>query len=338
MSKRTAKKLRYLFSLLLVGIFLYFQERPIPSSNEPVQLFASAAHDDLRKTYLHAIEGANDSIYLVMYSLNDEQVIQALNKKAKEGVDIKVVHDTSTPQKGFKKLRSIKRIPMEMSGLMHQKILVVDQQRVWIGSANFTTESLRLHDNLVGSVISPELSQTIVEERPTRNFKIGGQLFEFWTLPRDNKEGLPRLLQLINTAEKTIRVAMFTWTHPKLTDAIIAAHNRGVSVEVILDHGQANGVGQKATQSLVNSGVAVYLSSGQKLLHHKCMIVDGKLLVNGSANWTKAAFSRNRDCFFILHDLTEEQRQKLDVMWKRTRIMSNKQHSITYEERELEAA
>jgi len=260
-------------------------------------------------------------------------VIHALNQKAQKGVEITVVHDTSTNQKGYEKLVKIHRQPLKMSGLMHQKILIVDHEKVWIGSANFTTESLRLHDNLVTGLISPELSQTILHEKPQRTFKIGGQLFEFWNLPRDRKEGLTRLIKLIDAAQKTVRVAMYTWTHPLLTEAIIRAHERGVSVELILDRGQANGVGRKALKSLINSGVSVWLSSGHKLLHHKCLWVDGTILVNGSANWTRAAFSRNRDCFFILHNLTEDQQKKMESMWSRTRILANKKHLVVFGQR-----
>ncbi len=326
MHKRLIKSSRTLFSLALLGLFFFLQEKPIPSSNEPIQLYASVCHDNLQKIYLNAIEGAQESIYLVMYSLSDDKVIKALNKKAQKGVAITVVHDTSTPQKGYERLVSIKRVPIVMSGLMHQKILVVDNERIWIGSANFTTDSLRLHDNLVARVTSPELSQNILAEDPTQKFKIGGQLLEFYNLPKDKKKGLARLIDLIDHAEHSVRVAMYTWTHPDLTEAVIRAHNRGVTVEIILDRGQANGVGRKATKALVDAGVAVWLSSGQKLLHHKCFWLDENILINGSTNWTRAAFTKNKDCFFILHDLTEDQKDKMRTLWKRTRILSKKEH------------
>ncbi len=330
MSKRQIKSLRLLFTLLVLALFYFLEERPITSSNEPILLYASACHDDLRKVYLDAIHQANESIYLIMYSLSDEKVIQALNRKAREGVKITVEYDPSTPQRGYEKLISIKRIPIDMNGLMHQKILIIDGARVWIGSANFTTESLRLHDNLAAGLTSPELSHTILAESPARLFKIGGQQLEFWNLPRDRKEGLSRLIELIDLAHDSIRIAMYTWTHPELTAAVIRAHKRGVLVEIILDRGQAGGVGRKTTTQLVDSGIPVWLSGGRKLLHHKCLWIDGSILANGSANWTKAAFSKNKDCFFILHDLTEEQQKKLKTMWFRTRALSNKQHLLVF--------
>ncbi|MCH9627831.1 MAG: Cardiolipin synthase [Chlamydiales bacterium] len=324
MLNRLIKPARILFTLLILLLFFYLEERPTLSSNEPVQLYASACHDDLCKVVLNAIQGASESIYLVMYSLNENKVIKALNQKAKEGVEVTVVYDPTTPQEGYEKLVGIKRLPIKISGLMHKKILIVDQERILVGSANFTRGSLRSHDNLVVGATSAELSRVIQNEEPEKQFIVGGQRLEFWSLPRDKKEGLTRLIGLIEGAQKTIQVAMYTWTHPVLTEAIVQAHQRGVHVEVILDRGQANGVGRKALQSLVNSGVPIWLSTGRKLLHHKCLVVDNAVLVNGSANWTRAAFSRNHDCFFVLQDLSEAQQEKLATLWKRTRILSTR--------------
>jgi phosphatidylserine/phosphatidylglycerophosphate/cardiolipin synthase-like enzyme len=326
--KRLINLFRLLFIPLVLALLFYLQERPIPSSDAPIELYATATHDDLRKIYLDAIEQAKESIYLFMYSLSDEKMISALNQKAEEGVAITVIHDSSTDQSGFDRLDSIQHFGLEINGLMHQKILITDQEKVWIGSANFTSESLRLHDNLVAKVMSPELSKTLLYTLPAHTFTIGGQLFEMWILPEERREGLHRLLSLIEGARHSIRVAMYTWTHPELTEAIIRAHQRGVSVEVILDRGQANGVGRKSLKRLINARVPIWLSTGQKLLHHKCMWVDGEILVNGSANWTGAAFSRNKDCFFILHDLTKEQKAKLEQMWLRTRILSRKKELL----------
>lgn len=321
-SKHSKKFVRVLITIAICLLFYYLEERPLQSSGAEIQLFSSICQDDLRKTYLQAIQEAEKSIYLIMYSLTDNKIIQALNQKANEGIEITVLHDTSTVQTGYQKLKSINLIPVKMNGLMHQKILIIDEKNVWIGSANFTTESLRLHDNLVAKLESPELAQTIIENISHHRFIIGDQLVEFWMLPRDKVESYIRLIDLIDGATRSLRIAMYTWTHPEITEAIIRAYRRGVVVEIILDQGQAQGVGTKALHTLQHAEVPVWLSNGQKLLHHKCLWIDDQILVNGSTNWTKAAFTRNCDCFFILYDLSPEQREKLSRMWWRTRATS----------------
>ncbi len=111
---------------------------------------------------------------------------------------------------------------------------------------------------------------------------------------------------------------MYTWTHPALTEAVIRAHQRGLQVEVVLDRGQAQGVGQKTVEQLIEGGIEPCITSGLGLVHHKFAWIDGEYLINGSANWTKAAFTRNRDCFLILHQLTEQQNAKMEALWKKT--------------------
>ena len=295
-----------------------------PTAAEPPKIYATQCQDDLKSTFVRAIEEANSSIVLIIYSLTEPKVIQALKERAEAGVEVTVIHDPTTVQQGFQRLgHRVHRIEKAKSGLMHQKILVVDGERIWIGSANLTPDSLRFDDNLVIGLCSTELARAITHKTTRHDFDVAGQHVEFWSLPEDKEKGLKRLLSLINEAEKSIRVAMFTWTHPALTDAIIAAHKRGVMVEVALDHGQGVGVSEASAKKLLEAGVPVRMSRGSELLHHKCAYIDGKILINGSANWTRAAFSKNDDCFLIIHDLTVDQTRKVEMLWHVIRCTSD---------------
>lgn len=317
-----AKRHRVLRFLLVIGTIATFLiwsginslPPPSPKESSPAQFYASQCNDDLRKVFVSSIKEAEKSILLIIYSLTDDQVIKALQEKASQGVAITVIHDASTASYGIKRLSpEIKRIGWKKSGLMHQKILVVDESKVWIGTANLTTESLRIHDNIVIGMCSGELARAITK-RQHRDFFLGGQLVEFWILPEEKKDGLNQLLSLVRKAERSIKVAMFTWTHPDLTRAIIEAHNRGVKVEVVIDHGQGLGVSEKSVDELSRAGVNVALSRSE-MLHHKLAYIDDQLLVVGSANWTRAAFSKNEECFLVIHDLNEEQKNKMNSLW-----------------------
>src|ERR1700722_8311222 len=307
-TKHPIKFYRLLSSLLLLILFFYLTEskklEEIQPGENPV-LYSNVCHDNLESVFLDAIRGANHSILLIIYSLSDIKLIHALNRQAEKGIPVKVIHDTTTPPLGFQKLSSrIDNQGIKLSGLMHQKILVVDREKVWLGSANMTTESLKLHDNLVLGLINHRLAEAIVQQKAFSLIDLCGQQVEYWSLPQKGKEGLKRLIQLIDGAQKSVRVAMFTWTHAELTEAVIRANHRGIRVEVILDRGQALGVCHQTLEKLLHAGVEVRLSSGLGLLHHKFAWIDEKYLINGSANWTVSAFTRNRDCFLILHSLT----------------------------------
>jgi len=267
-----------------------------------------------------------------MYSLNDPLIIHQLKEKAKTGVSVTVIHDPDTPQYGFRKLgEPIKRIARSSKGLAHQKILIIDQKNIWIGSANLTSESLRLHDNLVVGLQSSKFAKAILEMPAPhlKPFLVGGQQLEYWVLPDEGKDALQRILVLLQSAQKTIRVAMYTWTHPLLTAAIIQAHQRHVDVEVVLDGGQALGVCLKTLQALQTAGVQTKVNRGPGLLHHKFAYIDDSILISGSTNWTKAAFAKNDDCFLIIHGLLPDQKKKMEKLWHVIRATSEEPVSLS---------
>lgn len=317
-----------------IGLVVYFfswvglqgPQTVLPGSDQPPIFYSNQAQDDLRNTFVSAINDAKQSILLMIYSLTDTQVIEALKKRADQGVKITVIHDPDTAQWGFEKLgKKITCIEKASSGLMHRKILVVDKEKIWIGSANLTSESLRQHDNLVIGLASKNLAERIADSncyltpgllaQPPPLYEIGGQNIEFWYLPEQKDQAFKRVLALIEGAQKTLKVAMFTWTHPLLTEAVIKAHRRGVKVDVVIDHQSGMGVSALTVEKLAQAGIDVGLNSGKGLLHHKFAFIDGKTLINGSANWTKAAFSKNEDCFLVLHNLTTDQIEKMDKIW-----------------------
>lgn len=329
--QRPIKFFRWLASLVALLLVFYLVEQhdlEVIKPGAPPVLYANVCHDDLEKLYTEAVLGAERSIFLSIYSLSDEKLIRALNSQAQKGISVAVRHDVSTHQIGFQKLSAqVENIGIKRSGLMHQKILVVDEEKVWIGSANMTTDSLKIHDNLVVGVIDQDLAAGILQENPFILLNISGQRIEFWDFPKKGKEGVQRLIELIDGAHRTIKVAMFTWTHPDLSAAVIRAHKRGVNVQIVHDQGQAAGVCADTVDRLAKSGIDIRVSSGLGLLHHKFAWIDDELLVNGSANWTLSAFTRNRDCFLIIHTLNPTQRAKLQEVWDRTFSSStNKQH------------
>jgi len=327
--KRQIKVFRWFVSLLLLLLFAYLSENKKsvepPSSQVPV-LYSNACQDDLEELFVKSVQEAKKSILLITYSMSDMKLIQALNHQANQGVEINVVYDKSTPPGGFKKLsKKIVAQGIKFSGLMHKKILVLDNEKILLGSANMTSESLRMHDNLVVGLINSHLAQTIENQEPYILTTCSEQQAEYWSFPEMGKEGLQRVLELIHGAQYSLRIAMFTWTHPQLTQAVIRAHQRGVKVEIIMDHGQTNGVCQATYQILMNAGIDVRVSSGLGLLHHKFAWIDETTLINGSANWTAAAFTRNKDCLLILYTLSEVQNKKMRTLWKKTKRASTKE-------------
>jgi phosphatidylserine/phosphatidylglycerophosphate/cardiolipin synthase-like enzyme len=316
---------------LLVSLLLYFVEYynnvTLPTSSIPAEFYSNQSQNTIEKTIVTAIKEAKKSIFLIIYALTDGPVISALREKAQQGVEVLVVCDykasPDAPRRLGDKVKTIKRVS---DGIMHQKILVIDEKQTWIGSANMTGESLKLHGNLMIGIESEAIGEMAAAKAKSfasqvfqpfihRNFKLKDQLLEFWFLP-DNTDGVQKIISLIDQAKKSIRIAMFTWTRRDFAHAVIAAHRRGVDVQVVIDRNSGNGSGEEIANMLCQSGVPTYFSQGRALLHYKLMEIDETILVNGSANWTNSAFKYNDDCFIILNPLTDDQGEFMNSLWK----------------------
>ena len=119
------------------------------------------------------------------------------------------------------------------------------------------------------------------------------------------------LIGLINAEKKSICVAIFMFTEPEITQALIDAHNRGVLLEVVADRSCAQTQWSKL-QLLAQVGVPIYiwpqaLEATRAIMHNKFVIFsstldDRTLLWTGSYNFTKAASLSNQENALIIED------------------------------------
>ncbi len=307
---------------LLGGVFLFFAlvfysvtNPPLPSSQNPLLFYSNQTRDDLKILFKKAIESAQNSLFIQMYGCTDPQILFEIQKAKKRDVLVDLFYDASASGSLKKKLSFA--IPLPSQGLMHKKIVIVDDELVFLGSANFTPTSLRMHDNLVVGIHQKELATFLkTSTLPHLTFKVGDQTAEFWHLPDFKDECLLRILKTIHEAKKSIHVALFTFTHPTILEALISAHKKGVVLHVAIDFGSAQGASKKAVDLLRKAGITPLISQGDKLLHHKWALIDQSTLLLGSANWTKSAFCSNDDCVLLLNDLTDLQQKHFERLWK----------------------
>jgi len=302
------KKYSKVFCLYLAIFFSIYlgyctSHPPLPSKKRPLILYSSEA-DDLKLVYLRAIENAKKSIFLVIYGLTDSDVKNALHYKINEGLDVNIFFDPG----GSKDIESCFppgfAFPILSTGLMHKKILILDDETVFLGSANLTETSLRLHDNLVMGCLYPPLAHFLKYSQDTYfSFTLDGQEIEIFSLPEIQKRSLHKILHCIDNAQSSIQVSMFTFTHPDILASLLAAHSRGIDIKVCIDSYSARGASKKVFEILTAAAIDVSLGTRGKLLHNKWCIIDKKILIFGSTNWTSSAFSKNDDCIVILNSI-----------------------------------
>ena len=312
--------------IVLVGLFFLYVIvhslfPPLPSSQTPLRLYANQCQSDLRLTLLEAIRTAKESIHVVMFGLSDEPILSELAQKTKEGVHVDLYYDLKGSPRLDLLIQGARLHPIEHSGLMHLKILIIDHEMVFIGSANMTTSSLKMHDNLMLGLMDRKAAHFLEKKTPHESgyFKtlLKGQELEIWLLPDLEGLALLDLRKKIKEASRSIRIAQFTYTHPALIEEVIAAHKRGVEVSVVIDMHSSLGASAQAIQRMKQSGAAIFISQGVQLMHHKFLWIDEEMLITGSANWTKSAFDKNNDCLITLPKLDAKQKKLMKKLWKR---------------------
>ena len=325
--KKTLTTLFFLLYLAVVSFFLQSEVVPALTSETPLTLYSNQTANDLKKVTYETIKKAKTSITILIFSLTDSDIIALLKQKIEEGVDVTIVHDSvATPDLHFRLGPKAKVGKWRGRGLMHHKIIVIDHVDVWFGSTNLTRESLQLHANLTLGIHSPafacECEKKALSMLKEKKLSIDpltiqsqGQTIEFFFLP-ESKNALEKLISCIKSAKKSCKVAIYTFTHPALTQALVEAHRRGVNVQVVIDNESSRQTSKKAYVRLKREGVFVAKSKRAGLLHHKLAIIDDNQLITGSANWTKAAFQNNDDAIAFIAPLNEEQHKKINELWK----------------------
>jgi len=96
------------------------------------------------------------------------------------------------------------------------------------------------------------------------------------------------IIKNINQAEAFINIAMYIFTDREIALPLTKAHERGVKVRLYLDKDQ---VDYKYSQSrfLVQKGIKIRISTNNYIMHNKFAIIDNRLLLTGSYNWTFSA-------------------------------------------------
>ena len=106
------------------------------------------------------------------------------------------------------------------------------------------------------------------------------------------------ILDAINRATKSLRIKMFVFSDPVLLNAVIAAHQRGVEVRVMLNPARRTGESEneEARARLTEAGVEVLDSNPAfGLTHEKSMVVDDTQAFVKSLNWATENFTETRD-------------------------------------------
>ncbi|MFZ4672975.1 MAG: phospholipase D-like domain-containing protein [Chlamydiia bacterium] len=323
--KRGVKLPLVLSALLLFSLRPYFVAPIIPSPSSAVEIYSNQTFHDLQKTVYYPIEKATKSILVSTFGEFEPELMALLKKRAEEGIKVFAHYDAKSFPKLEEKTLGFPSKGHRVSGLMHQKVLIVDESFVYLGSTNFTMASYKMHDNLLVGFFSPSLAEKIrlQLEDPAYPFLIEEDFpsgrFCFFSLPGQKRAALDSLVSSINNSKESIQCHIFTFTHLKLCDALVSALRRNVRVEVTIDKKSRKGASKQVIELLSKNGAIIRENNHQGLMHHKMCLIDEEIFYFGSANWTKSAFEKNRDYLVRLDHLSGSLKPQLIELFEKAK-------------------
>mmetsp|Transcript_18543 Transcript_18543/g.31177 ORF Transcript_18543/g.31177 Transcript_18543/m.31177 type:complete len:224 (+) Transcript_18543:131-802(+) len=139
---------------------------------------------------------------------------------------------------------------------------------------------------------------------------------------------LVKLIRVMRLARRTLDICVFTVTNDSIANEVMAAHKRGVKVRVITDDGQRGNRGSDI-EKFVQVGIEVKDDGNAgNYMHHKFAMIDDRLLVNGSYNWSVHATLSNNENVVVSNDplLIRSFRSEFERLWaifKKSNIQYN---------------
>lgn len=130
---------------------------------------------------------------------------------------------------------------------------------------------------------------------------------QIFFMPYENKIALNVLQKELRSAKKSIKISIYSFTNKEIAKALRDSARRGVRISMIYDH-ESN---IKNPQSVIGylavlKNIQVCTLKGRKsnrdyygIMHQKIAIIDDRLLIVGSANWSKNAFENNYEVLLI---------------------------------------
>lgn len=289
----------------------------LPTEKSSVQFYSPHLGHDLEKCLLFFLDHAEKSVQIASYGFTSDTIAKKLSLLASRGVKVELLLDHKNISSSHLKLLSpliiVKKI--KSKGLMHRKWAIIDDHYILMGTANITRASLKMHHNFMIAFCHHEAALFLRDPSSSyQSFAIGDQQIRIWLLPNASSAFIS-LYDALQQAQKEIKLALFTFTHPLLSQALIDASCRGIKIEVLVDGQSGRGASWPVIDTLYQAGIDPALSVGLPLFHHKVAQID-KTLFMGSANWTAAAFKNNMDDLVEISPLTKQQLCLLDRFWR----------------------
>jgi phosphatidylserine/phosphatidylglycerophosphate/cardiolipin synthase-like enzyme len=268
------------------------------------------------------IDGAKTSVDISQFTFSVSEIADAVERAHDRGVKVRLAIDSGQnvpdsrakqlEQKGIEVHYVAGKPSGNATGLLHAKFVIVDGDTLLTGSNNFSS---------TGTTINEENS--ILLRNGTDNPVLRGMACHFEAIWNSDYAGagacsnavvafspssapIKLIKNQLRAAKTSIDVIMHHFTFTDLVKELRNAAQRGVRVRVLLNLTTREEHQGNVWNELVAAGGQIRYKqvneSQYQLMHHKLAIVDGRVLIDGSGNWSGSAFFNNFENYALYDD------------------------------------
>ncbi len=265
---------------------------------------------EVMQVILSLIENAKFSLKIYAYSFNNPEIIKVLKEASNRGVKVEIVGDKDQNYDLLKENGFPVKI-WKQSGLHHIKVILADNQTLFTGTGNFSRQGLTNDWNGYIQLDVEAQNRPSTLDFLNENFSspvLDTNGITFIGSPENGFLSQDLLLKNVENAKFSIDYLIFDHFDGVLSHALKKASERGVVVTGIYDapvddegeylaenfYGMSSSIYKDGNEDIVETGS--FPEGG--LLHHKSMIVDGKIILSGSYNYSTNAKDSNREILY----------------------------------------
>lgn len=245
------------------------------------------------------LSGAKDSIDMEMYlvhsnSIQVKRLLDGLVEAKGRGVKVNVLlEEGEEKNKLTAEYLKNKGLSVSFDGpesKLHAKTILIDSKKLVIGSSNWTEKAFN-ENNESNVLVDMEEDKDRIQILQT--------------------DYVGKLVNAIENAKNEIDIIIYSFQFEyneesknyEIMKAILRARDRGCRIKIILDSWSEGESGNEAAyQVLKQAGMEVYYDLDSIATHNKLVVIDNEIVFLGSANWTEAGLTQNRETSILLRD------------------------------------
>jgi phosphatidylserine/phosphatidylglycerophosphate/cardiolipin synthase-like enzyme len=144
------------------------ESKSLPPGGGPIEIYFSP-EDAAASRIVELIEGAQESVVFLAFTLTSAPIAAALEQRAAEGLDVRGVMDAGQSNNAGSRQDELRRAGVELRfdgnpDRMHHKVIVIDRQTVITGSYNFSRSAETRNDENLVVLHDAEVAASYLEE------------------------------------------------------------------------------------------------------------------------------------------------------------------------------